>query len=790
MKGFHLASARSGGGTHARAIKRRAVLTAFLCVAWSRPLVAQELRVTAVDSATGQPLAGVIISVISANGAVRVHGLTDEVGGLRLRTDVGSSIELTGQRVGLADARLGPLTIAVGVQEVTLLLGPTRQRLAGLTITGRSHCGAMGAGTDAAQIWSEVRKALTASTFRARSAPALRVWRYVRTLDMQDRVLQDSVTSREATNDPGFSSAPVISVMQAGFVQTRDERQVYFAPDAAVLLSDAFVQEHCFRAGSAGAGLLALQFSPRPGRSVPDIQGEMLVSSVSSELRSLTFTYVGSGVPREATGRVAFLVLPNGEWAVAQWSLRIPRIARSRAERTGRWTTEEQEAVVGYQEEGGWIALRDGAVSAHGGTVSGTLFDSVSQRPLSGASVSLTGAGPVTLTDSAGRFSLVSPMEGRYQLTITHPVLELYGLNRSSHDIVISRGGAIETKWSVPGMSQVLERVCPGASAWRDRRALLIRVTGTSPGDSTAAVTASWQAQALRREPDRAMARTADSTLQVTLDRAGVAWLCDVPSLSPVTVSAVSRSLRADTTMGADTTGLATVNLVLGRVGALRGRVLARSGTTLQPLPDAEVIDASNGVSVRTGDDGTWLLAPSRSVVPRLLIRKHGFSPRLVNSSGAASEDIVLDALTSSLPLVQVEGTSGSGSFVEFESRRRLNPGGTFMTRAEIVRSGRARVSDLLRTVGGFRVTGTQGKAVLMSTRGRGSIRTGACYSQLVVDGARWWAPGDFQQPPSVDDFTVDLIEAIEVYPGPADTPPAYAGLGATCGTLVIWTRR
>ncbi|MBL8982305.1 MAG: TonB-dependent receptor plug domain-containing protein [Gemmatimonadetes bacterium] len=99
-------------------------------------------------------------------------------------------------------------------------------------------------------------------------------------------------------------------------------------------------------------------------------------------------------------------------------------------------------------------------------------------------------------------------------------------------------------------------------------------------------------------------------------------------------------------------------------------------------------------------------------------------------------------------------------------------------------------MSDLLRSVGGFRVTGTQGKAVLMSTRGRGSIRTGACYSQLVVDGARWWAPGDFQQPPSVDDFTVDLIEAIEVYPGPADTPPAYAGLGATCGTLVIWTRR
>ncbi|MBL8983129.1 MAG: hypothetical protein JNL26_13145, partial [Gemmatimonadetes bacterium] len=131
---------------------------------------------TAVDSATGQPLAGVIISVISAKGAVRVHGLTDEVGVLRLRADVGSSIELTGQRVGLADARLGPLTIAVGVQDVTLSLGASRQRLSGVTITGRSQCGAMGAGTDAAQIWNEVRKALTASTFRARSAPALRVW--------------------------------------------------------------------------------------------------------------------------------------------------------------------------------------------------------------------------------------------------------------------------------------------------------------------------------------------------------------------------------------------------------------------------------------------------------------------------------------------------------------------------------------------------------------------------------------------------------------------------------------
>ena len=43
---------------------------------------------------------------------------------------------------------------------------------------------------------------------------------------------------------------------------------------------------------------------------------------------------------------------------------------------------------------------------------------------------------------------------------------------------------------------------------------------------------------------------------------------------------------------------------------------------------------------------------------------------------------------------------------------------------------------------------------------------------------------------PDIDATSISNLEAVEIYRGGADTPAELGGLGASCGTIVLWTRR
>jgi hypothetical protein len=125
-----------------------------------------------------------------------------------------------------------------------------------------------------------------------------------------------------------------------------------------------------------------------------------------------------------------------------------------------------------------------------------------------------------------------------------------------------------------------------------------------------------------------------------------------------------------------------------------------------------------------------------------------------------------------------------------------------------VVRADSARgtpVSDLLRQ----RASGAKiveypktGAFLLPSKRGFTSISLklpladdsdklspAACYSQVYVDGVRIYAPRDPSPVPDLSRYDAASLEGLEYYPGPATTPPEYGGTGATCGTVVLWTR-
>lgn len=122
-----------------------------------------------------------------------------------------------------------------------------------------------------------------------------------------------------------------------------------------------------------------------------------------------------------------------------------------------------------------------------------------------------------------------------------------------------------------------------------------------------------------------------------------------------------------------------------------------------------------------------------------------------------------------------------------FYDRKALGRG-TFFDRTHIDESGRTTLADLLRTVGGAKVTrGNDGSVTVLFARCIGqTVRSPMSQhnssTQLFLNGTR------------VQDVATELgllrlsdIEAVEVYRGPTELPVEAVGNG--CAAIYVWTR-
>jgi hypothetical protein len=138
------------------------------------------------------------------------------------------------------------------------------------------------------------------------------------------------------------------------------------------------------------------------------------------------------------------------------------------------------------------------------------------------------------------------------------------------------------------------------------------------------------------------------------------------------------------------------------------------------------------------------------------------------------------------------------------EHRRSIHAGGTFITGAELdSAAGRSLPALLARKLPGAQITsyGRTGGALLSSGRGRTSGRQmpladpidprspRACYAQVYLDGMRIYSIKYGQAVPDLRDFPPESLAAVEYYAGDAQTPSEFAGEGAMCGTIVLWSK-
>jgi hypothetical protein len=144
------------------------------------------------------------------------------------------------------------------------------------------------------------------------------------------------------------------------------------------------------------------------------------------------------------------------------------------------------------------------AQGSGGGVVRGTVFDSLSRRPLAGAAVSLVASsGPLgvvksAVSDAAGRYEIRNVPAGAYLIGFLHPLLDSIGLEAPTRRVVLpldDRGSPIQMDLAVPSARTIRDAICKESLSPSDSAGVLIghlsNATSGEPVDS-GKVIAQW----------------------------------------------------------------------------------------------------------------------------------------------------------------------------------------------------------------------------------------------------------------------------------------------------------
>jgi hypothetical protein len=273
------------------------------------------------------------MSLVNASGERVARRLTSAGGRAQLVAPSGGSFRVRAERIGFEPFVSDPIRLDSGaVMQYTLRFPSRRVALPRMTITSASECRIGGdEGGRAATLWAEARKALEASELTAEQSlvvAELRSYRNLRnTFGFKIREVADTV--RVLARRP-FAAVSADELSERGYVQGIESDTSYFyGPDATVLLSERFFDEHCLSAVAhpKDRKLVGLAFAPPSSRVLPDVTGTLWLDATSGELRFVEFTYVNLPKLMDVKGlggRLDLQRVASGAWIVSSWHIRMP----------------------------------------------------------------------------------------------------------------------------------------------------------------------------------------------------------------------------------------------------------------------------------------------------------------------------------------------------------------------------------------------------------------------------------------------------------------------------------
>jgi hypothetical protein len=249
------------------------------------------------------------------------------------------------------------------------------------------------------------------------------------------------------------------------------------------------------------------------------------------------------------------------------------------------------------------------------------------------------------------------------------------------------------------------------------------------------------------------------------------------------------------------------------RTAVLYGLVL--SDPNDHALADAEVVIVTTpGTTLvaRSDSTGAFILKGIPAGIRQVIVRHLGNKPinTVVNFTAGDSlaRDFVLEVDVASLDTIHVVEKPampplGLMRMAGFDDRRKMGIG-RFIDSTVFQKEQSRRLIDILRSYVAVRINEWSGSAAISSRSGNLSIRQlpsgdlsdkragakPACYSQVFVDGMKVYEPSVGRTLFDLNSLSPNMLIGAEFYSGPAGTPAMYGGLGASCGTLVLWTRQ
>ncbi len=334
---------------------KRACMIVVLMLGTADLLSAQAVRGRLLDASSGEPVAGALIVLLDADGSEVISTVTSARGTYHLRAPGAGVFSIRAERIGFENSLSNEITILAG-ETVTeeLTASSSAIVLPVLAVESESECRVRPEEGEATYVlWEEARKALQV-TEQTAAAYRFDAVTYQRHVNLWGEPLEqgDTQVVSYAGRHP-WRSVPIAELEEHGYAREAEEGTYFYGPDAEVLLSDQFLDSHCFRYRTGDDDIVVgLAFEPvRQVDDRVDVDGVLWLNRETSQLRTLEFRYTGIEAPTHLGtgpgpyGQMEFDQLPDGGWIVRDWWIRTPTGSRQQGVQT----------YVTYAQQGGRV---------------------------------------------------------------------------------------------------------------------------------------------------------------------------------------------------------------------------------------------------------------------------------------------------------------------------------------------------------------------------------------------------------------------------------------------------
>jgi hypothetical protein len=783
---------------------------------------AQRITGRVRESSTDRPVAGAVVSLLDSTGHTISRTITDRQGQYVFST-APPVVQLRAIRIGYR-----PVTVRLSSGNrdtaITVTMDRLPVQLEAVRVSSDATCDASDDTRAALDLWDQARSGLLTAIVARDAKPA-----HASTLIYERRydVRGGRITHQRSTMTTGMSSRPFVArpattLAQQGYRTMSGDQQVYFAPDADVLLDDSFLMSHCFGIRVRDhdhPGQVGMTFEPRARDvrdSIVDVRGILWLDPAGPALVALEYRYTGVhplAAQAGAGGRVHFQSMANGVTFVDEWSITLPVVKNLGSRRLA--DTPYTPTLVDVGESGGFVtaARWDDStlwVTHNLGAIIGDVVDREMHRPVVGVKVAISGATETT-TDTVGRFTFGFLPRGRYALELTDTTFGAFLRSRTaSRDVDVGPGDTVRLRLDVASRASLIASLCKNLP--RESQVILGDISdGTGVWPKDLHVESSWQSDFMQTS-DGIVARNAAQSTDV--DDAGRFHVCGAARQRPARLQAVVGHVTvADTVLRPSTDTARAVRWIvrsgaftaaqLGDGSAFTGRVLRASDGT--PVVDAEVALLPIDERVRTDSAGRFQLLGLSAGRQLVEIRRIGFGAIrdtvTLKARAQATRDFSLTQQAVALDTVRTKGDFVkyiSPALQAFEARRAQGMG-HFVSEAELRKYDTGPITSLLSTHLPGTLLVSYGGAMFLETARSPALTMLAipsdrkspqgCWADVYVDGiALYRGPPD--DAPDVSRLQTNQFGGIEYYSGFASIPPQFISVKQSgCGVLLLWSR-